>query len=418
MEIFEELVEAFRLAVAEIVKRSRSKGWVVYPSEQFQYSWFDYNEHGGYQLLSGRATELTYSSFIQIFSPDFQSPAGQAMSGLIKRFEAAHGLTWSGWDAKLIFHYFSVEVALALVVDEDAIQRTIRQYIAELEPPFVRKTTLLLRDFSAYEPFTLAEGISFRPMLASDYPIMGREPNPFGVKFPYPKSIDWICEIRRSVSTLVDPLSEDSPFRIVAALGLVTTERAEAYVFSTEFEAPFLKRGRAFDPRPIITSRRGAKVELTEKKIVEFRHVYPQLCAIDEQSTLSYLGVPLRRLLASASRTVEEDSLIDLVIGLESLLAPDSENLEVTFRFRLRGALLLARSFGTARERLAFLSSLYRARSRAVHGKAIPGIGELCFKAETALKGMLRWFLDRPDAFEGAERIVEKLDALMCDVDA
>jgi hypothetical protein len=164
---------------------------------------------------------------------------------------------------------------------------------------------------------------------------------------------------------------------------------------------------------PISTSRLGTGVSLSAHNIEEFRNIYARIEDVDSNPVLGYLGVPLRRFHASSARPTDEDSLVDFVIGLESLLAPDSPNIEVTFRFRLRGATVLSSDFGNAVQRLAFLSKLYRARSEAVHGKKIENIRDLCVQAESALKAVFKWYLFRSDAAEGAMAIANKIDIAM-----
>jgi hypothetical protein len=88
----------------------------------------------------------------------------------------------------------------------------------------------------------------------------------------------------------------------------------------------------------MLTTERGPgeSVLLSPEGTEPFRHIYGQV-----RNVASYLQLPLRPLRASASRQEAEDHLVDCVIGLERLLAPDSEALEPTFRFQLQGAALL-----------------------------------------------------------------------------
>jgi hypothetical protein len=129
------------------------------------------------------------------------------------------------------------------------------------------------------------------------------------------------------------------------------------------------------------------------------------------RNAASYLQLPLRRLRASASRQEVEDHLVDCVIGLERLLAPDSEALETTFRFQLRGAALLPDRFGSPAERRQLMKNLYRVRSKIVHGSATQSqVREYCPKAEEVLREILLWYLHVGTALGNAQTVAEKPD--------
>jgi Apea-like HEPN len=318
---------------------------------------------------------------------------------------------------KLLRHYFEVETSGALRLDDRAIQRTIDRYVSALTPPFELVTTLLWNGLTAPEPFSVTDTIQFRPITPADYEELGRDylwlRSGVSERAPYPSSGDWITEIRQSLQTQGYGIPDEIIRRLVVGLCLVASGSAQVHIVGTRFGNPFLRSGRIFNSRPMSTSRLGANVSMLANDIEEFRYVYARLEEVDTNAALGYLGVPLRRFHASSARPTDEDSLVDFVIGLESLLAPDSQNIEVTFRFRLRGATVLNSDFGDAKQRLAFLSRLYRARSDAVHGKKIDNIRDLCVQAEAALKAVFRWYLFRGDAAEGATALVNKIDIAM-----
>ena len=99
------------------------------------------------------------------------------------------------------------------------------------------------------------------------------------------------------------------------------------------------------------------------------------------------------------------------MIGLERLLATDSENLETTFRVRLRGAALLPDLFGNPRERIDLMNSLYSMRSRVVHGDAnVAEVNEYLPWAEKVLKAIFLWYLSHTETLGSRQEVVRKLD--------
>lgn len=132
---------------------------------------------------------------------------------------------------------------------------------------------------------------------------------------------------------------------------------------------------------------------MDDANVESFRKNYALVRRIFSEPQLEYLRLPFRRLRASASRTENEDRLVDYVIGLERLLARDTETLEVAFRFRLRGASLLPSTFGDVSERRKFMRELYSLRSAIVHGSAkTESVNEMVPQAEAALKAIFLWF--------------------------
>jgi Apea-like HEPN len=414
-----EVTVALRKTVENIIHLATASGLSRVPSDEFTYSWWERKTPQGKELLSAKKTRMSLYNLFSVVATGHGPPFLKELQGATIAFERSRDLM-SGFltsAEKLLHHYFVVETLGALTLDEGALQRTINGYVTALTPPFELVTTLLWTGMTAPEPFSVTDTIRFRPIAPADYEELGRDyPSiPAGVvgRAPYPSSDDWIAEIRQSLHSQVQAVPLEIMTRLVVGLGLVVSGKAQVYPVGTEFGSPFLKCGRLSHLMAMSTSRRGTDVLLSAHNIEEFRDIYARLEDVDSNPVLGYLGVPLRRFHASSARPTDEDGLVDFVIGLESLLAPDSPNIEVTFRFRLRGATVLGSDFGNAMQRLTFLSKLYSARSAAVHGKKIKNIRDLCVQAESALKAVFKWYLFRGDAAEGAMAIVRKIDIAM-----
>jgi len=116
----------------------------------------------------------------------------------------------------------------------------------------------------------------------------------------------------------------------------------------------------------------------------------------------------------AASRREAEDHLVDCVIGLERLLAPDTSHLKSTFRFQLRGAALLPDRFGGPAERIKLLKELYGLRSKVVHGGAEQEkVDRFCIKAEEILREVVLWYLEHGAAIGDAQAVVKRIDEVM-----
>ena len=128
----------------------------------------------------------------------------------------------------------------------------------------------------------------------------------------------------------------------------------------------------------------------------------------------SSLQLPFRRLRFASSRSKGEDKLIDCVVGLERLLAPDTPNLEITFRFKLRGAFILPSVFGTPRQKQKFMSDLYRLRSSVIHGSATKlELDEMLPKSAKAFIEIFKWFARALKVEHNIDNIIHKIDDSM-----
>jgi Apea-like HEPN len=91
--------------------------------------------------------------------------------------------------------------------------------------------------------------------------------------------------------------------------------------------------------------------------------------AVERPHSASDVG--LHRFGLGATRDSKEDSVIDYVIALESVLLTGA-NQELSFRFRLFGGRYLAAGSESPRAILAELKDLYELRSNLVHGSKFP----------------------------------------------
>jgi hypothetical protein len=112
-------------------------------------------------------------------------------------------------------------------------------------------------------------------------------------------------------------------------------------------------------------------------------------------SSSHYLSLPLRRLVDGFSRTRFDDKIVDYAIGLEALLLGDSNQGELSYRFRLRGAMILGEVGEDRHQALKDFKDFYDARSAIVHGNSLANFNlrSLSNNGERFLRKVWRWHL-------------------------
>jgi hypothetical protein len=153
---------------------------------------------------------------------------------------------------------------------------------------------------------------------------------------------------------------------------------------------------------------------LTAAEITSFKQFWKNFRRIMVKEH-HYLQVPIRRLRAAGTRAEKEDALVDCVVGLEALLGTDDEKTEIGYRFRIRGAVLLAKRRNERGFHIRYLRELYDLRSRLVHGQTVSKeqLDLALPTAESALRTIWRWYFakyaEEKDNRRGIEEIDKKL---------
>ena len=122
------------------------------------------------------------------------------------------------------------------------------------------------------------------------------------------------------------------------------------------------------------------------------------------QSSSHYLSLPLRRLVDGLGRTRLADRIVDYAIGLEALLLGDSKHDELSYRFRLRGAMVLGEAGEDRHQVFQDLKDFYNARSAIVHGDSLSKLNlhSLADNGERFLRKVWKWHLDQGLTRQGA----------------
>jgi hypothetical protein len=328
--------------------------------------------------------------FVAWLGDHLSSRAGAALLG--EYFRRAGGLVRDGETAKSVCHAFA---------------RELTDTSCELV------TLLLVHGFDAEIEFDLSPHVRFRRLTDIDIRTHGQP-----VEAHLTDAIhdtDWVCEMHRTVvKAKPDELNhgEAAAGAVLSALCLAERGRAGFRVLSEYLASPYLRVGSTVGGRRRYTSPIGEAMYLKLDAIEQLRSRYRQVQVVHHDQGLRRLRLPLRRLLLSSTREEVEDQLVDFVIGLESLLAHDTPNLESTFRFRLRGAALLpAGRFGDESARHEFMGELYGLRSSVVHGNPDhEEIGKAVPQALDALRAILCWHLDVVERGMHIDEVLRQLD--------
>ena len=121
------------------------------------------------------------------------------------------------------------------------------------------------------------------------------------------------------------------------------------------------------------------------------------------------ISYALTKFHSTLARTDEVDEIVDIAIGLESLLAGGATS-DITYQIKLRGAAILDDTFGSANDRITLLADIYSVRSNIVHGSFSKKaknlkylgskhetldskVGELLPYARKAFSSVIIWFL-------------------------
>ncbi len=424
----QDLVDALVAAVEALVKHLASQGVATIPERQYEAHWMEPVPEDNTRSQGKTAPYIepdparilwTYGEQLNELPPVVQ------LGTVLKDFADRHGgFPASSWidgsmdmAMRVIHVYFTKSGRLA--VDRAVAREVIRDYCVDLAAPTITvRSVFQVENFSAPCPFSLSEEIHFRPISPDDIKEQARmQLAPFPYARPWLNSRDWICEVNkkgpRDTFEAVNWHNEGLRY-IATTLALASPGTARLTLLRSRHASPFLGAGTVSGREPTLTGPGGGSLQLHKDAIQLAQKLYPRVVSALSGGGPQYLQLALRRFIAAAQRREPEDQLIDYVIGLESLLAPDTDRLETTIRFRLRGAVLLPPRFGEHRERIDLLNKLYEVRSKVVHGGADKDTVVGCVpRAEDALRYVLRWFMDDSRWKCDVKAIVKELDEKM-----
>ncbi|MDP3061681.1 MAG: HEPN domain-containing protein [Chloroflexota bacterium] len=408
----ESLASSLLRALESIVKVAEEDGIDInLPSDIYDVVWFkDVGGRGEQQRIT--RSEPSFHGLLELLEQlKAHEPAGASLQNLAK--EAASILESGSWPVAggprpspdglaehLVLSYLKQQ--RAFLPERVAVARTCSAFVDDTLSKTIRVTSIyLIENFNAQAEFQLDDRDLFRPIAADDFDQFGAVAHGqwLGFDRPWLSSNHWICQ----ASDDGPKDSYEAPNRrfdhieeILGALNLTAPGRVNCRLLLSRLTSPFFGEGGVRSQNILYSGGSGEKVVLDEAGVERFKKNYQLVKTVFGEPRLERLKLPFRRLRAASYRREDEDRLVDYVIGLERLLAPDSSTLEVTFRFSLRGAAILPSTFGDAADRKRFMSELYKLRSDVVHGAAkvakTSKVSEMLPRAEAALRAVFLWF--------------------------
>jgi len=313
-----------------------------------------------------------------------------------------------------------LRAARGFVYRRSIAERVVGELLNHLGSPAPEvRGLIILEDFSSPRPFRLESNAQIRPISRDELITLGRMDTPTDVRIgkEAPRTDWWVCEVRlpnpRGTAEGFNRMHDVSALLALAlrafkpgglSIGTGTIQAAGAFGGMGQIRGGRLERIAIGEPG----------YSLSHGEIRAFRQFWRKFKNIMEQDH-HYLQVPIRRLRAAGTRTQREDALVDYIVGLEALLGTENERTEMSYRFKIRGAVLLAKFRSERRGHLRLLGGLYNLRSRIVHGQTVSNmeLEKALPKAESALRIVWRWYFDRyadkKDNAAGIQAIDEKL---------
>jgi hypothetical protein len=420
----ESLPNLLRNAVIAVIPFLQGKGiGPALPTRSYDVRWMARQNDGRSLGKFEQRTEPTFQLPSKIITALWEMPELSALLTVGARFVKEKGkfieaLHWQDPEdtAKIILADYFLRVG-SIRRDDEAIQATCKAFLHDVDSETaVVETVFVVSNFRAEEAFQLTPEITFRPVTPKDidrHSRMSEAPEWFFQKRMI-NDQDWICEIMHvGTKENAEELNKHIILqqRLPVALTIAVPGNATFQLLANRLPSPYLHAGISFGGPLVATSRNYGSIDLNKQGIKDFQWAYEKVTRIEEQEQYTFLRLPLRRLRLAATRQETEDQLVDYVIGLERLLASDTEQLETTFRFRLRGAALLPERFGNTTERIKLMNRLYALRSDVVHGNATQQeITEHLPIAEDILRVILRWYLTIIETLDDPRKILKKLD--------
>jgi len=225
------------------------------------------------------------------------------------------------------------------------------------------------RNFNAEIPFSLNKEISFHPVNYDDLKKYSIK-NQWNFKtHSYINLTDWICDIStKGRKDTYDDINNSNEIinNIQNALFLTKKGCTITHLKLKMNQSPYLSEGILLGGLEK-SSGIGDPIYLDTTDIRRYIDYYKIIQKIENDEKYKFLRYPLKKIRDAVNRSEQPDTFLDYIIALETLIAHDTEALESTYRFRLRGAFILNSEFGTARSRIDLLSKLYGIRSDIVH---------------------------------------------------
>lgn len=359
-----------------------------------------------------------------------QGPNWMKAEEVIENYQAAKGTVGEETVPRqgslcdqIVINYLSVVNAFELQDSAiESIGDSLVDYCNSKEDTF--KCLTAIEGFKAPDTFKLGENIKIRPVapdeladLGQGHPFLSPRHRNYDAMRP---AIDWwICEITQSGDKGTfsgwNKLVQIFPY-VGPCLRMFKGGQCRLDTYLISIAGAFAGASgygiSGWGSRPTWLSRRGDPYYLTTDDVAQLQEFWPNFLSFMNLQN-HYLQLPARRLQFGGERDRLEDSLIDYMVGLESILGKQNERTEMGYRMAMRGAFVL--SDGSSDRTLLFqnLIKLYNTRSRIVHGENIESaeLGASVDLAERSLRTCWRWFFDKWSEESNNRKGIDEIDS-------
>jgi len=308
-----------------------------------------------------------------------------------------------GFLSPLVHHWLELEKPFAF--DEKQINKLLGEFSAAVLEGLItiKSSDAILQLGLETESVSLEKGITIRPISISelwehgsisDFKQFSPRPGPQWDLVGEHWNILEI-EIRRKRAPVHPPEDIQSVREtVLTALTLVSPGHLQIYDLGTRANFGMGSTGTvrigAGTPKEI--GRWGGRFILNKESAQSLKELWPHLRKIIKSKS-HYLRIPAQRLVYGGGRFREDDAIIDNAIGLEALLLKNI-NAELSYRFALRGATILAWNHGVKEEFFTQLQDFYNIRSKIVHGgqQESAKLRDARSNGEKALREIWWWF--------------------------
>lgn len=269
-----------------------------------------------------------------------------------------------------------------------------------------------------HQPVSLERGVCIRPISKEELWELGDTSrfdrmltNP--IVTPHMLGEDWnilAIEIQHQDEQVFSTEATQTVYEaVITALALVSPGHLQFHDLGVSANFGMGSTGTLWTGRlsPKEIGRRGGPYVLDQKISQRLESSWPHLRKIMEAKRHD-LRIPAQRLLIGGERVRMDDAIIDYAIGLEALLLKDA-NTELSYRFALRGANILALSSGEKERIFDQLRDFYDIRSKIVHGKLVDTniLRDTLSNGEKALRDIWWWCFTKRKALS---RLLKEVD--------
>ena len=328
--------------------------------------------------------------------------------------------THYGFLSPLVHHWLGLEDPLAF--DEGQISKILDEFNDAILEGLIftrSRSAIVMLELEA-ESLSLEKGISIRPISENELWEFGGMNNLRSILTPLSGLLRFVgehwkildIEIQHKKERLHPPEIIESVHRtVLTALALASPGHLQVNDLGTtaNYGMGSLGTTRTGRPMPREIGRWGGQYVLNVEVSKRLRDLWPHLRKIME-AVRHYLRIPAQRLVDGGGRYREDDAVIDYAIALEALLMKGI-NIELGYRFGLRGATVLASKHGEKGKFFRQLQDFYDVRSKIVHGNyvGLDKLREARSNGERALRDIWWWFFENKEPLSRALARIDKV---------